>query len=325
MKKHSFFSYLFWTGAAALSGIAISSSANAGLKTTYYYLNSLGAPVVYEAKGFPLIVAKTSRASALDLDSEIIISDRRQRESGDLSKNLSLTARGYLVADIDTGNIIMEKNKDERFPIASITKLMTAIVATETINQDEVAAVPEMAMSGERQTISGLSAGEIISANDLLYPLLLQSSNPAAETLSNLTGRKKFIVNMNEKAAALELTATAFSDPSGLSSGNSSTPQDIFKMISYVFKNKKNILDITKEKEAVAGARKWFNNDKLAGLENFLGGKTGYTAAAGKTFAGAFVLPAVGRENKNIAIVLLKSADREDDVMKILDYLKENI
>lgn len=323
MKKHSFFSYLFWTGAAALSGIAISSSANAGLKTTYHYLNGLGAPIIYEAKGFPLIVTQTSYASALD--NEPPLNAEFQRAPNDPSKNLSLTAKGYLVADIDTGNIIMEKNKDERFPIASLTKLMTAMVAMETINQDEVTAVPEMAMSGERQIISGLSAGEIISANNLLYPLLLQSSNPAAETLSELMGRKKFIGHMNEKAVAMGLTATAFSDPSGLSSGNNSTPQDIFKMISYIFKNKKNILDITKEKEAVAGARKWFNNDKLAGLENFLGGKTGYTAAAGKTFAGIFALPTAGRENRNTAIVLLKSADREDDVMKILDYLKENI
>lgn len=325
MKKHSFFSYLFWTGAAVLSGIAVSSSANVGLKTTYHYLNNLSAPIIYEAKGFPLIAAKQSHASALDLDNETTISSEPRREPSDSSKNLSLTARGYLAADIDTGNIIMEMNKNERFPIASLTKLMTAVVAMETINQDEVTAVPEAAMYGERQTISGLSAGEIISANDLLYPLLLQSSNPAAETLSDIMGRKKFIGSMNKKAAALGLAATAFSDPSGLSSGNSSTPQDIFKMISYVFKNKKNILDITKEKEAVSGERKWFNNDKLSGLENFLGGKTGYTAAAGKTFAGVFALPTIGHENRNIAIVLLKSADREDDVMKILDYLKENI
>ena len=68
--------------------------------------------------------------------------------------------------------------------------------------------------------------------------------------------------------------------------------------------------------------KKWSNGGKFSGLENFLGGKTGYTDSAGKTFAGVFSLPSAESVPREIAIIILKSQDRDDDVIKILDYLK---
>lgn len=309
MKKHSFISYLFWISAAALIGLIVSFATTAAAKAAHRYVSSISAPYVYQAERFPESVIEKTDA-----------------------KKPSLSAQGYLATDIQTGEIILVKNKAKQFPIASITKLMTALVSLEKINQSQIAIVPPEALKGESPAISGLSEGEVISAGSLLYPLLLQSSNAAAKTLAGQLGTKNFINYMNGKAGAIGLSNTFFADSSGLSSKNISTPEDVSKLISYIFKNKKKILDITQKKDVQEGTKKWTNNNKVAALENFLGGKTGYTDSASQTFAGIFSLPSAEADSPNgeassreIAVIILKSEDREDDVMKILDYFKDDI
>ena len=299
MKKHSFLSYMFWTTAAVLAGIMLTSATAKAAKTARRYIASAGTTFIYEATPLPYsVVEKTT------------------------IKKPSLSAEGYLAADIQTGEIILGKNKSKQFPIASITKLMTALVSLETIDQSQVAIVPSEALIGENPSIRGLSEGEVISTSSLLYPLLLESSNAAAKTLADHLGTKKFINHMNGRTESIGMPKTFFADSSGLSSKNISTPEDLFGLISYIFKNKKQILDITRKKEFEEGMKKWANGDKFSGLENFLGGKTGYTDSAGKTFAGIFSLPPAETDSREIAVIILKSKDRDDDVIKILDYLK---
>ena len=299
MKKHSFLSYLFWTATAVLIGTTASSATAAAAKTARRYIASAGTTFIYEAAPLPYsVVEKTA------------------------IKKPSLSAEGYLAADIQTGEIILEKNKSKQFPMASITKLMTALVSLETIDQSQVAIVPPEALVGENPSIRGLSEGEVISTSSLLYPLLLESSNAAAKTLADHLGTKKFINHMNGRTESIGMPKTFFADSSGLSSKNISTPEDLFGLVSYIFKNKKQILDITRKKEFEEGMKKWANGDKFSGLENFLGGKTGYTDSAGKTFAGIFSLPSAEADSREIAVIILKSKDRDDDVVKILDYLK---
>jgi len=299
MKKHSFLSYMFWTTAAVLAGIMLTSATAKAAKTARRYIASAGTTFIYEATPLPYsVVEKTT------------------------IKKPSLSAEGYLAADIQTGEIILGKNKSKQFPIASITKLMTALVSLETIDQSQVAIVPSEALIGENPSIRGLSEGEVISTSSLLYPLLLESSNAAAKTLADHLGTKKFINHMNGRTESIGMPKTFFADSSGLSSKNISTPEDLFGLVSYIFKNKKQILDITRKKEFEEGMKKWANGDKFSGLENFLGGKTGYTDSAEKTFAGIFSLPSAEAESRKIAIIILKSKDRDDDVVKILDYLK---
>ena len=300
MKKHSFLSYIFWTATAVLTGITVSSATTMAAKTAHRYIASAGTTFVYEAERLPYSVLEKVEV-----------------------KKPSLSAEGYLVADIQTGEIILAKNKNKQFPIASITKLMTALVSLETIDQSQIAIVPLEALVGENPSIKGLSEGEVLSTSSLLYPLLLESSNAAAKTLADHGGRKNFVNSMNGKAGSIGVSRTSFADSSGLSSRNLSTPEDLFKLISYLFKNKKQVLDITRKKEFGEGMKKWANGDKFSGLENFLGGKTGYTDSAGKTFAGVFSSPSAESSPREIAIIILKSKDRDDDVIKILDYLKE--
>lgn len=299
MKKHSFLSYIFWTTAAILTGIIVSSATAAATKTAHRHITSSGTTFIYEAERLPDAVIEKANI-----------------------KEPSLSAEGYLVADIQTGKIIFEKNKTKQFPIASITKLMTALVSLEIIDQSQIAIVPPEALTGENPSIRSLSEGEVISTGSLLYPLLLESSNAAAKTLANHIGTKNFLDYMNGKAESIGLSDTFFSDSSGLSSRNISTPEDMFSFVSYLFKNKKQILDITRKKEFEEGMKKWSNGNKFSGLEGFLGGKTGYTESAEKTFAGLFSPPSAGPSQKEIAIIILKSRDRDDDVIKILDYLK---
>ena len=300
MKKHSFLSYIFWTATAVLTGITLSSASAAAAKTAHRYIAIAGTTFTYEAERLP----------------ESII------EKAEIKKP-SLSAEGYLAADIQTGEIILAKNKAKQFPIASITKLMTALVSLETIDQSQIAIVPPEALIGENPSIKGLSEGEVISTSSLLYPLLLESSNAAAKTLADHIGTKKFVNYMNGEAGSIGLPKTFFADSSGLSSRNISTPEDLFKFVSSLFKNKKQILDITRKKEFEEGMKKWANGGKFSGLENFLGGKTGYTDSAGQTFAGVFSLPSAESSPREIAIIILKSRDRDDDVIKILDYLKQ--
>lgn len=306
MKKHSFLSYIFWTVVAVLTGITVSSATTLAAKTAHRYIASAGATFTYEAERLPYSVIEKMEA-----------------------KKPSLSAQGYLAADIQTGEIILAKNKAKQFPIASIAKLMTALVSLETIDQSQIAIVPPEALVGENPNIKGLSEGEVLSTSSLLYPLLLESSNAAAKTLADHIGTKNFVNYMNGKAGSVEMSNTFFADSSGLSSRNVSTPEDLFKLVSYLSKNKKQILDITRKKEFEEGMKKWANGGKFSGLENFLGGKTGYTDSAGQTFAGVFSLPSAELSSPNgeassreIAIIILKSHDRDDDVIKILDYLQ---
>jgi len=298
MKKHSFLSYMFWTATAVLIGTTASSATATAAKTARRYIASAGTTFTYEAALPASVIEKTA------------------------IKKPALSAEGYLAADIQTGEIILEKNKSKQFPVASITKLMTALVSLETIDQSQIAIVSPEALIGENPSIRSLSDGEVISTSSLLYPLLLESSNAAAKTLASHIGTKNFLNHMNGRTGSIGMPKTFFADSSGLSSRNISTPEDLFNLISYIFKNKKQILDITRKKELAEGMKKWANGDKFSGLENFLGGKTGYTDSAGKTFAGIFSLPSAGSEQREIAIIILKSKDRDDDVIKILDYLK---
>lgn len=241
------------------------------------------------------------------------------------TKKPALSSKNYLIADINTGDIILNKNESKQLPIASITKLMTALVSLETVDQSQTTFVPQDAVSRNSGGKKDLSEGEVISAGSLIYPLLLQSSNIASETLANQTGRQNFIDHMNLKAYSVGLNKTSFADPSGISEKNVSTAEDLIRFLSFLFKNKKHILDITQKKSTKDGMKTWVNSNKFADFENFLGGKTGQTEAARKTFAGIFSLPLSEFGQKEIGVVILQSEDREDDVIKILDYLKNNI
>lgn len=234
-------------------------------------------------------------------------------------------ANAYVIADVDTGEIILEKNADIVHPIASVTKLMTALVSIENIEQSDYAKVSAKAI-GTLGESGQLSQGEKMKISDLLYPLLLVSSNDAAEVLAEYEGRDKFMSLMNEQAVSIGMTHTNYEDPSGLSPNNYSTAKDLFALTHYLFTKHKTVFDITTLDKYSLANRTWSNaNHQFSSRDNYLGGKTGYTDKAKRTGISVFKTNFEDYGDRNIAIILLKTDNRTQDINNILDYLNDNV
>lgn len=232
-------------------------------------------------------------------------------------------ALAYVVGDADTGQIIIEKNGDTVSPIASVTKLMTALTSLENIDQSAMTKVSRKAVETLGQ--SGLSQGENMKISDLIYPLLLVSSNDASEVLAEHSGREQFLSWMNKNAKDIGMDNTNFNDPSGLSAKNYSTAKDLFALANYLFTKHKTVFNITTLERYSAGGRTWGNANRFSDSKDYLGGKTGYTDAAHRTGIMLFSTTLADGKTRNIAITLLKTDDRTADINRILDYLETNV
>ena len=242
----------------------------------------------------------------------------------DSKSNPVVGAEAYIVGDLDTGEVILEKNKDKIFPIASVSKLMTATISRETQNQDEITTVSKKALatygaSGE------LHINEKIKVSDLVYPLLLESSNDAAEVIAENSGRENFLKKMNEKAVELGLKNTSFKDPSGLTPENKSTVYDLFKFGMYLKEKQTDLLKISTLRKYKNKTHIWFSNSQFFDLPGYQGGKRGYTDEALQTAVSLFTSPLGKTGVRNIGIVVLRSPDRLKDVTNILNYVNKNI
>jgi len=235
-----------------------------------------------------------------------------------------ISAKAYIVGDLNTGEVILSKNQEQKFPLASISKLMTALVASELTTPDNITQISKKALA-TYGTNGELKLGEKIKTSDLIYPLLLESSNDAAEALAEHFDRSVFISKMNKAVEQLKMTGTSYADPSGLSVNNQSTVSDIFKLTGYLAQNKPDLLKITTLRSYTAKKHSWSNISQFLGDEGYLGGKSGYTDPAKQTVVSLFNLPLGQTGLRPIAIALLQSTDRKKDVETILKYLKKNI
>lgn len=240
------------------------------------------------------------------------------------NNKLNVKAEAYLIGDLDTGEIILAKNKDEQFPIASVTKLFTAAVSSENQNQEDITKISARAINTEGEN-GGLSLNEKIKTADLIYPLLLESSNDAAEAIAEFFGRNIFIEKMNEEVKDLGLVSTFFQDPSGLSEKNQSTASDLFKFAEYLKSEKLNLLQITTKRSFNNKKHTWFNNSQFLGFDGYMGGKRGYIDESKQTALSIFSLPLGESGTRNIGVIVLRSPDRYKDVGNILKYLNKNV
>ena len=181
----------------------------------------------------------------------------------------------------DNKIILYEKNINEKLPIASLTKLMTAVVVLENYDLLENITVSKKADSQDAVK-TDLKEGDSFSVIDLIYIMLIRSSNKAAFALAEQKGEQNFIDLMNQKSAEIGLVSTVFKDPTGLSEENVSTANDFAKFAEYVLKKYPQIFDITKTKEFVLpNLGRITNTDELLGeIPEIVGGKTGYTLEA---------------------------------------------
>lgn len=236
-----------------------------------------------------------------------------------------ITARSYLVGNVETGEIYYERNSSLVLPVASMSKLITAIGATDKLSLNDPVTISPEAMNVEGDT-SRLVVGEIFTAGELLYPMLLKSSNVAAEALASTANRAKFLELMSSYAWEVGMSSTYFADPSGLSPQNISTSRDFFALARYLYKSRPDILAITKTSQynvattTEHNAHQFVSIHPFIGDPNFLGGKTGHTPVAKDT-----LLTIMNIRGTPVAIIVLSSDNRKSDTAYLIGLIKTKL
>lgn len=258
--------------------------------------------------------------------------------SGDSS--LELSAKAFILISIAPEarypKIVYQKNAYEKLPVASLSKLMTALIVLENYKLDDAITISKEAVATEGDA-GGLQIGERLIVLDLLKIMLIESSNDAAEVLAenfNVTrkeivslNRERFIELMNQKARALGLENTHFSNPTGLDDPeNYSTAYDLAKFVSSIL-NQNLLWEITQTKTEVvysvdaktghflknSNQLLWQFNGSTGSLQIY-GGKTGFTNEA----KGCMILVLKTSEGYLVSVVL-GSEDRIEDTTKLIN------
>lgn len=196
----------------------------------------------------------------------------------------AISAECAILIDGETGRVLYEKQAEEKSLIASTTKIMTALVICEQTNVLDRVKIPKEAVGIEGSSMY-LKEGEVLTVQELLYGLMLQSGNDAAVALAIYCGGtvEGFTELMNDKAHRLGMTQSHFANPNGLDSpGNYSTARDMALLTAYAMRNP-IFAQTVSTKTITIGDRCLRNHNKLLWqLEGANGVKTGYTRAAGR-------------------------------------------
>ena len=225
----------------------------------------------------------------------------------------AVSAKRAYVLDAVSGRVLYEKNSNERSLIASTTKIMTALIICEQCNVLDRMRIPKEAVGIEGSSMY-LQEGEVLTLQELLYGLMLQSGNDAAVALAIYCGGtvEGFAELMNDKARNLGLRGTHFENPNGLDSpGHYSTARDLAVLSAYAMENpifRKTV----STKSLMIGQRSLANHNKLLWrVEGADGVKTGYTRAAGRIL----VSSAVRNDRRLIAVTLDAPDDWNDHAL----------
>ncbi len=237
-----------------------------------------------------------------------------------LQSRQEITAPSYLVVNLSDNSIVLEKNSSQSYPIASITKLMTTVIAFENIDTEQTITLTEEMFEPLGHS-PALFLGLNVNAENLLKASLIQSTNDASEALTHFLGKGTFLTLMNQKAKELEMTNTVFYDVHGLNSANRSTAQNLAKLLLYIYKNHPEILSITRDNnfwlpDSTGRLLKFQNVNNFYPLSTFIGGKTGYLPEAKQTLASIFNV-----NGDPVAIIILYSNNRQADTFAILRKL----
>ncbi|MDX6722839.1 MAG: hypothetical protein QOD73_1243 [Solirubrobacteraceae bacterium] len=232
--------------------------------------------------------------------------------------------RSGLLFDLDTGEVLWRRLPQRVLPIASLTKIMTALVVVQRARPGDKVLVTKEALAYKGSGVGVLPRGRRVKLETMLNGLLLPSGNDAAialaQRVSGTVGR--FVVRMNEQARALGLPCTRFSSPSGFQdAGNHSCAVDLARMARSLL-DQPRLARIVKRRRAILpfpikGGRIYlFNNNPLlrTGYPGIIGVKTGFTDAAGRC-----LVAASQRNGRRLGVVLLHSPDPGGQAQKLLD------
>lgn len=239
------------------------------------------------------------------------------------AKAVSVSAECAVLIDADSGQIVYEKNADEKHSMASTTKIMTALVALENGDIDEKVRFPKEAVGVEGSSIYAV-ANEEFTLRELLYALMLRSANDAAAAIAIIVGGsiEGFADMMNEKAQELGLSNTHFDNPHGLDSKDHyTTANDLAKITAAALKNElfKEIVSIQKQMISLngeEGKRLLVNHNRLLkSYDGCIGVKTGFTKKSGRC-----LVSAAQRDGVTLICVTLNAPNDWNDHKNMLDY-----
>lgn len=227
-----------------------------------------------------------------------------------------ITSHSTILICADTGDVLYEDNADERMLIASLTKMMTAILAIENCDGDELVAIRPDWCYIEGSSMY-LKAGKLYTVEELLYGMMLTSGNDAATALAcHCSGSvEEFADLMNAKAKELGMTDSSFKNPHGLNDDEHySTARDMARLACYCMEND-TFREIVGTKSHVIDEITYVNHNKLLwNYEGCVGVKTGYTMAAGRT-----LVSCAERNGMRLICVTLGAPDDWNDHMKLYD------
>lgn len=226
-----------------------------------------------------------------------------------------------MLVEIESGQILFEHEANEKRPIASLVKVMTAVVAIEHSHLDNKFYVSSKA-SNIGENSMGITAGETYSLEELLYGLFLHSGNDAAYAIAEgVAGNaNRFTEWMNIKAKELGLEDTYFADPTGLNNDSYSTPADLVKLTRYALKyDELKEIGGTLEKELITEEHKYIylynQTNLLSTYPGVKGLKTGYTDKAGLC-----LITYAENNGREVVGIVLNSINRKGDMILMLDH-----
>ncbi len=235
---------------------------------------------------------------------------------------IDTSARSAILMDIDNNRILYSENIDEIRSVASISKIMTAVIAIESGRLNDIVIVGDEIKSAYGSGIY-IQIGEELTLQDLVYGLMLRSGNDAALAIAKYVGGSvdNFVKTMNQKAKEIGMSKTTFNNPSGLDEekGNYSTARDMAILTSYAMK-----LD---DYKTITGTKKynlktnkntysWINKNKLLTSYKYsTGGKTGFTEIARRT-----LVSTATKDNINLVVVTLNDGNDWKDHQNLFEY-----
>lgn len=271
-----------------------------------------------------LMLTKNNQVTLLDFWSPVV-----QQIHGDAGNLPDLTAQSVLMYDLTANKILYEKDPDVRRPMASLTKIMTAIIALDTPKPDDRYIVTKDDMvTGDDM---GVSPGEVYDLQDLLYGLVLHSGNDAAEVLAHNYpgGRNAFIKAMNNKAKALGMLDTNYTNPTGLEGDGPqyTTTYDLLIATRYALEHYPLFAQVVSTATYTIPATSEHKEIDLSNETNLLttypgveGVKTGYTPEAGLC-----LVTYLNYGGHKIIGIILNSQDRRNEMKSLLDYSLETV
>src|SRR3954462_617807 len=246
-------------------------------------------------------------------------------ESGALVPDVR--AEAAIIYNPENGKVLWETNSQNQRSIASITKVMTAVVFLEN-NPDLTETVVVTPADVRAASTTYLHAGYVLTKSDVLHLMLIASDNAAARVLARVSpyGSEAFIRRMTEKARELGLTNTPYADPSGLLSDNVSSAYDLAKLITYVSGDERIASIMRKQYYTVAAGRRTIevhstNRLVMQGDVDVQAGKTGFISKAGYCLATLLRLPQGGPEVAVVVLGAKSNAGRFMETRHLFDWL----